>query len=48
MRRNPKIFRQHLERYVFSTIHCNKKRVLDLGSKEPTFIKAYVGVAIKI
>ena len=34
MRRNPKTFRIHLEEYVFSTIYCNRKRVLDLGSKD--------------
>jgi len=34
MKRNPRIFRQHLERYVFSTIYCDKKKVLDLGSKD--------------
>ena len=34
MKRDPKIFRQHFERYVFSTMFCNKKKVLDLGSKD--------------
>lgn len=34
MKRDPTTFRQHLEEYVFSTIYCNHKRVLDLGSKD--------------
>lgn len=34
MKRNPYIFRQHLERYVFATPHCDRNRVLDLGSKD--------------
>lgn len=34
MKRDPKIFRQHFERYIFSTMFCNKKKVLDLGSKD--------------
>ena len=34
MKRDPKIFIQHLEKYVFSMPYCQKKRVLDLGSKE--------------
>ena len=34
MKRKPETFRQHLEEYVFSTIYCNGKKVLDLGSKD--------------
>jgi len=34
MRRQPKVFIQHLERYVFSLPYCNEKRVLELGSKD--------------
>ena len=34
MKRNPKVFVQHLEKYVFSLPYCYEKKVLDLGSKE--------------
>ena len=34
MRRNSRTFRQHLEEYVFSTIYCSRRKVLDLGAKD--------------